>query len=577
MDGTTEFPMEFLDYLAFGGYFAGLCLIGFVAGRREKNASEDYFLAGRRLPWYVIGTSYIASNISTEHFIGMVGAAYLYGICIAQWEWGNVMAFSILVWLFIPFLLAARVFTAPEFMEKRFNSFLRLFFAVVTVISNVVAFLAAVLYGGGLALHSLFGWNLYFAIATLGIVAGAWAAYGGLSSVAWTDFYTMIIMLAGGIIVPILGLYALSGDSHSIIEGFRVMLHANFAKDGVWAEAVAKNATHIVQRASYDRMAIFQPVTHAVAPWPSIVFGFLSLSLWYNVINQFMVQRIFAARNMYHARMGIVLAGYIKIVMPLLVVLPGLILFARKPELMMLPWEEIRPEADKGYIRLLHDLVPIGFRGLLLAALFGSVQSTVNAVLNSTSTIVTLDLYKRLIRKDASDKHYVIFGIWTTIFFLVVSILLGCVIDKLGSGLFVYIQELYAFFAPPFAAVFLLGILFRRINGHGATAAVVLGFLFGIAMKLYVMFIPGHWAVVEPFGNQSIFNWLFCVVVCVAVSLVTPPPRPEQVSDEMTINWRRLNLFRELGEHWYTNVALWWGGFALLIAALVIAFSGLFS
>lgn len=577
------FGMGFLDWLAFGSYFFFLCVIGWWVGRKEKNASEDYFLAGRRLPWYVIGTSYIAANISTEHFIGMVGAAYLYGICIAQWEWGNVMAFSILVWVFIPFLLSARVFTAPEFMEKRFNHFLRLFFAIVTVISNVVAFLAAVLYGGGVALHDLFGWDLYFSIALLGIVAGAWAAYGGLASVAWTDFYTMAVMLLGGIFVPILGLYVLSGDSHSLVEGFRVLMHANRAQDGVWAEAVAKTAPHIVNRATYDRMAIFQPASHIVAPWPSIVLGFVSISIWYNVINQFMIQRVFGARNMYHARMGIVLAGYLKIVMPLLVVIPGMILFAKKPDLMFLPWKEIRPEADKGYISLLQTLVPIGLRGFLLAALFGSVQSTVNAVLNSTSTILTLDIYKRLgiykklFKKEASDKHYVVFGIWATVAFLALSIVLGWSIKLLGSGLFAYVQELYAFFAPPFAAVFLLGILWKRINGTGAAVAVVTGFAFGILMKVYVQLAANPIEVVVPFGNQAIFNWLFCVIVCIAISMVTRPPRPEQIGDDMTINWTKLNIFGGLGDRWYTSVILWWGIFAVIIFGLIVRFSGLFS
>jgi SSS family solute:Na+ symporter len=577
MSDTGKFPMGSWDYFAFGLYFVVLCLIGWWVGRKEKNASEDYFLAGRRLPWYVIGTSYVAANISTEHFIGMVAAAYVYGICIAQWEWGNIMAFSILIWVFIPFLLSARVFTAPEFMEKRFNHFLRLFFAIVTVISNIVAFLAAVLYGGGVALHTLFGWNLYFAIAVLGIVAGSWAAYGGLASVAWTDFYTMLVMLLGGIFVPILGLYMLSGESHSLVEGFRVMMHANFAKDGSWAQAVGHVAQNIVHRDTYNRMAIFQPASHIVAPWPSIVFGFVAVSIWYNVINQFMIQRVFAAKNIYHARMGIVCAGYIKIVMPLIVVLPGLILFAKNPDILMLPWKDVRPESDKGYITLLHSLVPVGLRGLLLAALFGSVQSTVNAVLNSTSTILTLDIYKRLINKNAPDKHYVNFGIWATVAFLVISIVLGCFIGKLGSGLFVYIQELYAFFAPPFAAVFLLGILSKRINGHGAAVAVVTGFLFGILMKIYVEFVPGHIAVVEPFGNQAIFNWVYCVIVCSIVSLLTPPPRPEQVNDDMTINWTKVNILGGLGNHWYTSVTLWWGIFAAIVFTLIVIFSGLFS
>jgi SSS family solute:Na+ symporter len=263
--------------------------------------------------------------------------------------------------------------------------------------------------------------------------------------------------------------------------------------------------------------------------------------------------------------------------MPALVVIPGLILFATHPEILLLPWDKVRPEADKGYIQLLHSLVPMGLRGLLLAALFGSVQSTVNAVLNSTSTIVTLDLYKRLINKDAPDKHYVHFGIAATVFFLIVSILLGCVINTLGSGLFVYIQELYAFFAPPFAAVFLLGILFKRINGFGASVAVVAGFVFGVLMKVYVQLAADPIGVVVPFGNQAIFNWLFCVVVCAGASLLTAPPKPEQVSDTLTINWRNLNIFEGLGDRWYTSVVFWWGGFALGVAALVVYFSGLFS
>ena len=577
MTEITGFQLGGLDYGAFALYFIILSAIGFWVGRKEKNASEDYFLAGRRLPWYVVGTSYVASNISTEHFIGMVGSAYVYGICIAQWEWGNVTSFSILIWLFIPFLLATKVFTAPEFMEKRFNSFLRIFFAIVTVVSNIIAFLAGVLYGGGIALHALFGWNLWFAIIALGIVAGAWATYGGLASVAWTDFFTIIVMLAGGAMVTVLGLQMLAGDSGSIIDGFRIMLDANYARDGIYAEAVAKTAPMIVQEATYDRMAIFQPATHVVAPWPPIFFGFLSISIWYNVINQFMIQRVFAAKDMYHARMGIVFAGYLKIIMPMLVVVPGLILFTKYPEIMLLDWTDVQVKADQGYVHLLQTLVPVGLRGFLLAALFGSIQSTVNSVLNSTSTVFTLDIYKRLINKDASDKHYVVFGMIATVTFLAISIILAGFINRIGGSLFVYVQELYAFFAPPFAAVFLLGILFRRINGTGASVAVVSGFIFGILMKVYVQFAAAPVEILKPFGNQAILNWLFCVIVCVVVSLLTPPPRPEQINDLTTVNWRKLNIFSNLGRRWYTSVTFWWFGFVAIILFLVILFSGAFS
>lgn len=576
MNDISSFPLNFWDYFAFAGYFVVLCTIGFWAGRKEKTNSSDYFLAGRTLPWYVVGGSFIASNISTEHFIGMIGAAFVYGICVAMYEWGNITVFSILIWFFIPFLLASKVFTTPEFMEKRFNSVIRQFFAIVTIISNVVAFLAAVLYGGGLALQSLFGWPLWSAVVALGVVAGSWAIYGGLRSVAWTDFFTVIIMIIGGLMVTILGLYMLSGESNSLIEGFKVMIDRNRANDGIWSDVVSQNIPNITGAESYNRLSAIQPVTHAIVPWPSLIFGLFSIGIWYSVINQFMIQRVLGARNMYHARMGIVFAGYMKILLPAIVVIPGLILFARYPEVMKLPWNQIRPEADKGYVHMLQTLVPAGLRGLFLAALFGAIQSTVNSVLNSTATIATLDIYKRMINKDASEKRLVRVGMWISVVILIIAIILGLYIERLSGSLFVYIQTLYAFFAPPFAAVFVLGILFRRINAKGATAAVFSGFVLGIAVKVYLQLVDNHPLFLEPFPNQAIINWVFCVIVCVIVSLMTPKPKPEQVTDMLTFNWKKLNIFGGLGTNWYNNVVFWWGIFVLIVVLLIVVFSGLF-
>lgn len=579
MENIEHFDLQFLDYIAFGLYFVVLCGIGFWTGRKEKTGSEDYFLAGRTLPWYVVGTSFIASNISTEHFIGMIGAAYIFGIGIAMYEWGNINAFSVLIWLFIPFLLISRVFTIPEFLERRFNNILRQLFAFLTVLSNVLAFMAAVLYGGGLALHTLFGWPLWFAIVALGVVAGSWAIYGGLRSVAWTDFFTVIIMIAGGIMVTLLGLDMLSGDDHSLVKGWEVMIEKNQAASGVWKEAVEQNAQQIVARDDYNRLSVIQPATHRVIPWPSLIYGFLASGIWYSVMNQFMIQRVLGARNMYHARMGVVLAGYLKILMPLIVVIPGLILFAAFPEVMLKPWDEILPEADKGYVNMLRMLVPVGLRGLFLAALFGAIQSTINSVLNSSATIVTLDIYKRMMNKNASERRLVVVGIWASVVILTVSILIAILLGGLGASLFVYIQSLYSFFAPPFSAVFLLGILFKRINARGATVAVLTGFAFGILLKLYLRFWPdlfGEQAyhLIAPFSNQSCIHWLFCVIVCVVVSLKTPPPAPEQVSDQLTFNWKKINIFDQLGDKWYQSVILWWGLFAAGILILVILFSG---
>ena len=576
MQGVDSFPLSGLDYIVFAAYFAVLCAIGLWAGRKEKTAADDYFLAGRTLPWYVVGSSFIASNISTEHFIGMIGAAMVYGICVAMSEWGNVLSFSLLIWFFIPFLLASRVFTTPEFMERRFHPVLRQFFALLTILSNIVAFLAAVLYGGGLALESLFGWNLWFAIIALAAVAGSWAIYGGLKSVAWTDFFTVIVMIVGGVTVTILGLEMLSGDSHSIVDGWRVMIERNQARSGIWQEVVQQNAQNCARIDHYNRLAVVQPITHETTPWPGLIMSLFSVSIWYNVINQFMIQRVLGAKDMYHARMGIVLAGYMKILMPLIVVVPGLILFAQYPEVLKRPWPEIRPEADKGYIHMLQTLIPVGMRGLFLAALFGAIQSTVNSVLNSTATIFTLDIYRQLWNPSAGERHLIRVGMLSSVVILIISIVIAGFIDRLGGSLFVYIQSLYAFFAPPFSAVFLLGVLWRRINGPGAVAAVFSGFLFGIGMKAYVQFVPTHVVWLEPYSIQGIVNWAFCVAVCIAVSHLTAPPRPEQVTDQLTFNWRKLNIFADLGDRWYKSVIAWWALFVIIVLALVTLFSGAF-
>ena len=595
------FTLHFWDYAAFISFFVGLSVIGWLAGRKERAGATEYFLAGKRLPWYVIGGSFIASNISTEHFIGMIGAAVVYGVCVAMSEWANIMSFTMLIWLFIPFLLASKVFTIPEFLERRFNLALRQFFAIVTIISNVVAFLAAVLYGGALAIQKLFQveltrltdmlpywilpagadpteFQLWFSIVVLGIVAGVWAIYGGLSSVAWTDLFTVFVMVAGGITVTILGLNALAGPDGSLADGVSTMIERNQATVGAWKEAVDTNLPELSgskSAESYDRLSVFQSLTHPTHPWLSLIFSVFSISLWYNVLNQFMIQRVLGAKNAYHARMGIVFAGFLKVLMPAIVVVPGLIVFAMHPEILLAePFGDVRLEADKSYVHMLQTLVPIGLRGLFLAALFGAIQSTVNSVLNSTSTVFTLDIYQRWVNPKASDRRLVWVGVISSMVILVIAILLGGFIDKLGGNLFIYIQSLYAFFAPPFAAVFLLGILWRRINATGACTTVVLGFIFGIAMKLYCQFAdnPAEWIV--PYGIQAAVNWMFCMVTCCVISLMTSPPPAEKITDQTTFNWSKLNIFDDLGKHWYSSVITWWLIFVICVAALLLLFSG---
>ncbi len=558
------------DYIAFIGFFVVLSLVGYLAGRNEQQSKEDYFLAGRKLPWYVVGFSFIASNISSEHFIGMIGAAYIYGICISMASWMNILSFSFLVWLFIPFLLSAKVFTTPEYLEYRFSRTMRQLFAIITVATNILAFLAAVLYGGGLALHTLFGIPLWISVIIIGVVSGVWAIYGGLSSVAWTDFVTVILMVLGGLLVTFLGFTMLS-DHGSLVDGIKVMFERNAAQSGVYAEAVAKAAEHISQNGQYDRLSVIQPISHDTTPWPNIIFGVFSISIWYNVLNQFMIQRVLGAKNRHHARMGIVLAGYLQILMPLIVVIPGLIMFAYKPEIMMLPWDQVRENADMTFVNLVSALVPIGLRGLIMAGLFAAIQSTVNSVLNSTATILTLDMYN-VKHPNASSKHLVKVGVWISTIVLVISIVLGEYIGLLGDGLFIYIQTMYAFFAPPFSAIFVLGIFWKRTSARGALVGVLSGFAFAIVLKLLIHYVPDIPAWIKPYSIQAILTWAFSTIVTVIVSLYTKQPTPEQVTDTLVFSLKKLNIFYDDNSKWYSSVWLWWSIFAAIIIWLISLF-----
>ena len=573
----ATFSLHLWDIVAFALFFIILSVIGYRAGRGERASSEEYFLAGKKLPWYVVGGSFIASNISSDQFIGMVGAAMVYGVCVSLYEWANVATYAILIWFFVPFLLASKVFTTPEYLEKRFSPSVRTLFAVVTIISNVVAFLAAVLYGGALALHALFGWDLWPSIIGLGIVAGIWAVYGGLSSVAWTDLFTVAVMIVGGILVTVLGLLALAPEGGGLFDGFRVMLERNEATSGQWAEAVQSNTQELAGTDSYNRLSVIQPASHPLTPTVSMITFLLSVSLWYNVLNQFMIQRVLGAKDIYHARMGIVFAGWLKVILPIIVIVPGLILFAMKPELLLIePWGDVKPAADEGYVQLLQELIPAGLRGLFLAALFGAIQSTVNSVLNSTSTIITFDLYRRFWRPKSTDRQLVYVGVVASVVVLMVAIVVGRFIGNLGGGIFEYVISLYALFAPPFAAVFLLGILWKRVTAPAALATVIIGMGAGIGLKIFLSKASDYPAWLNSFPNQASINYLISMATCVLVTFATRPPRPEQVTDQLCMNWKRLNIFSNLGDRWYKSVVFWWLAYSIVIVLLMLYFTGIF-
>ena len=563
-----------LDYLVLVGFILVTSLVGYFAGRGEQADTTEYFLAGRKLPWYVVGGSYLMANISTEQLIGMVGGAYIFGVTMALWEWLNAFTFLFLIFLFIPFLISSKIVTIPQFLERRYSRSVRQIFAVFTVIANVVIFMAAVLYSGGLALSAFTGWDLMFCIIATGLLSGVWAIYGGLSSVAWTGFVTAFVVLAGAAGLTTIGLIELSATG-SPVEGFVEMINLNRASDGAWSEAVATNLQNLNSPDGYNRLSVIQNPSHAMNPWTGLVFLILSVSIWYNALNQFVIQRVLGAKDMWHARMGIVLAGFVKAILPYITVLPGLILFAMHPEYLLGDWEDAQRQADKGLITMAQELLPVGLRGLLLAALFGAIQSTVAAVVNSTSTVLTFDLYKTWFRPEAGEEQLVRFGVNASVVTVVLGIAMAVVVTLIGGGIFQYVQTLNAFVAPPFAAIFLLGLLWKNANSTGALWAIAGGFFVGVCLKVCgaVFDLPGWF---YPFQNQAAVIWISSMLLCIVGSKLGKPNRElSEISDILVLENPQV-LMQGLGDKWYKSVWLWSAGFLILNVTLMVIFTGVF-
>jgi len=288
--------LSLLDYAVFILYLVLVVAIGFWVARREKTSAREYFLAGNKLPWFAIGASLIASSVSTEQFIGEVGFAYRYGIAVANWEWSVFPAMTLMMLFFVPFYLRRRISTMPEWLEHRFGPSSRFTFAVITILSYVFINLAGVLYAGGLALHAIFGINLWWAIVVLAVVAGAYTVAGGLASVVWTDLLQAILLLGGGLLVFFLGLREIGG----------------------WE----------VLRGAGDRAHLMLPASHPELPWTGMLVLCLSTNLWYYATNQYINQRVLGAKDEWNARAGVIFAGFLGIFLTLAVCFPGLIAYA---------------------------------------------------------------------------------------------------------------------------------------------------------------------------------------------------------------------------------------------------------
>jgi SSS family solute:Na+ symporter len=494
--------MTTLDWIVVLVYFALVFAVAIVATRRARSteSADGFFLAGRNAGWFVVGASLFASNIGAEHLVGLAGTGAASGIAVAQFEIIAGLVLLLLGWFFVPFYLRSGVFTMPEFLERRYSSGPRMYLAIVSVISYVLTKISVTIAAGGIVFEALMGINFWVGATIVVLATGVYTLFGGLKAVLYTDAMQMFVLLLGAIVVTVLGLQAIGGW------------------DGLTA-AVGP-----------ERFDLWQPSSHPDFPWTGILFGAPILGVWYWCTDQFIVQRVLAARNPVEARRGTIFAGLLKQLPLFIFVLPGVIAYALAKSGKL---ELASP--DQALPALAAQLLPSGLRGVLIAGLLAALMSSLSSVFNSSATLVTMDLYKRW-RPLASSRQLVVTGQVAT----VVLVLFGLAwipLMKLISGqLYTYLQSVQAYISPPIAAVFLVGLLWPRANAKGAVAALALGFVLGFGRLALELNAPIGWAPAAAFAQVNFLHFavlLFAISVAalVLVSLVTAPPPAGQIRD----------------------------------------------
>ena len=497
-----------MDYLVFIAYAILILGVGLWVSRdkkgHQKNA-EDYFLASKSLPWWAIGASLIAANISAEQFIGMSGSGFASGLAIASYEWMAAVTLIIVGKYFLPIFIEKGLYTIPEFVEKRFSTNLKTILAVFWIALYIFVNLTTVLYLGSLAIQTILGIPLIYGVIGLALFAAAYSLYGGLSAVAWTDVIQVVFLVLGGLVTTYLALNTVSGG------------------EGVWSglstvfDAVPERF-HIILDES-------NPEYKNLPGLGVLVGGMWVANLYYWGFNQYIIQRTLAAKSLREAQKGILLAAFLKIIIPLIVVIPGIAAYVmiNDPEIMArlgAVAQEHLPtldHADKAYPWLLQFL-PTGLKGIAFAALAAAIVSSLASMLNSTSTIFTMDIYKQYINKTAGDKATVNTGRISAFIALVIACIMAPLLGNLDQA-FQFIQEYTGVVSPGILAVFLLGLFWKKTTNKGA----IIGALVSIPIAMYFKVAPKGWStsplfVDVPFMDQMGYTLLLTMGVIALVS-----------------------------------------------------------
>ena len=513
--------MQSLDWAVVAAYFV---LVVWIVWRssRHQNTAADYFLAGRHVSWFVVGCSLFASNIGSEHIVGLAGSGANNGMAQAHWEL-HAWIMILLAWVFVPFYYRSGVFTMPEFLERRFNSRTRWVLSIVSLVAYVFTKVSVTVYAGAIVFQSLlpdtFGSpdNAFWvgAITTV-LLTGVYTIFGGLRAVVYTEVAQTFILLVGSGLITWLGLDALGG----------------------WDELVASARPHA------DRFALWRPNSDPNFPWLGVMIASPVIGIWYWCTDQYIVQRTLAAKSLHDARAGAIWGGFLKVWPVMIFLVPGMIGYAlHQKGLLTIPSRADGSGAligDAVFATMVQSLLPVGLRGLVVAGLLSALMSSLASLFNSCATLFTVDIYEKL-RPGQSERTLVRVGRMATAAVVACGLIWIPVMKKItegDTGLYDYLQNVQGFLAPPITAVFLLGLFSSRITGTAALWGLVVGFVLGMGkLTIQTLVRSGGWSGGELMTSIAEFNgyyfsgvlFLFSVVLVTVVSMLTPAPSEAQI------------------------------------------------
>ncbi|RDY60056.1 sodium:solute symporter [Flagellimonas nanhaiensis] len=501
MESVLERP----DWIVLGIYFLALIAVAVWVVAQKNKDTEDYFLAGRNVGWFVIGASIFASNIGSEHVVGLAGTGFESGTPMAHYEL-HAWIVLLLGWLFLPFYIRSGAFTMPEFLEKRFDSRSRWFLSIFSLVAYVLTKVSVTIYAGGIVVSELLGIPFWYGAIGVVIFTGIYTVVGGMKAVIYTETLQTVILILGSLIITYLGLQEVGG----------------------WGQL-----RETVIAASPDHFNMWRPMSDPDFPWTGLLIGGTIVGIWYWCTDQYIVQRTLAANNIKIGRRGAIFGAYLKLMPILIFLVPGIIAFAltiQNPEVFSVE------RADRAFPMLVKTLLPVGLKGLVAGGLMAALMSSLASVFNSCSTIFTIDIYKKL-RPEKSERQLLTIGKIATSFIVVLGIVWIPIMDKIGGGvMYQYLQNVQSYIAPPVTAVFLLGIIWKRVNSKAAITTLLAGLvLLVLRLGSEIYFQPQIAAGAElsnflyqfatiNFAHMAIFMFIFSVVLCVSVSLATAEP-----------------------------------------------------